>query len=468
VVLSQCEAKNIFIDRHVENLHSIRSHKKQVISMHKHAKVTFEFKMLEIDKEVFMTRITQWCIRVIFLMMVLFGIQGCQSIPQTRELVDKNQMEQAKQFVKYSEYANVYFYYMHPSITTEAYFNVYIDGIQVTQLQGSQFINLKAIPGKHHFKITALYPKYPKYNKTIAEFDLKLEKGSRPLIACDKDSLMHKLEYYSGYRMISPNSACDEGGMGRYTTADGVTVCTSPYVPLTRGLDLGGITYKDNDHRLCLLSDVAANESLNNFGLVMVKADVDIIKANDGESDFKIARQKNTVAAYQDFLKGHPSGKYHKEAQKLIEGLIKKEYLQAERTHTVVAYKQFLNNHPSGRYSDIIRGKIQVLKTNEQVNAVLQRYAGLPLQVRKDKVMLLLTKHLKHQQYQESLLYFEVLDRMKVKLSSSFDYFWGEALVKTGQKKRGLDKLYAYIRKAGSQGQYYSQALTMSNEAEQQ
>jgi len=53
-------------------------------------------------------------------------------------------------------------------------------------------------------------------------------------------------------------------------------------------------------------------------------------------------------------------------------------------------------------------------------------------------------------------------------VSSSFDYFWGEALVRTGQKEAGLKKLYAYIRQAGSQGQYYTQALALSNEAEQQ
>ena len=111
-----------------------------------------------------------------------------------------------------------------------------------------------------------------------------------------------------------------------------------------------------------------------------------------------------------------------------------------------------------------------VLNRVERQNAlaiIQKRNRALPVDLRKDKYIVALTQKLKSQEYNESLLYFSLLEQFNAEISPSFMYFWGEALLETHQPKQALVKLYQYIERTGAQGQYYSQALELSNQAEE-
>ena len=109
--------------------------------------------------------------------------------------------------------------------------------------------------------------------------------------------------------------------------------------------------------------------------------------------------------------------------------------------------------------------KTRTVRT-ENIQQIVSSETSLPSNIRKDKYMVALTNHLKKQEYHEALVYFDTLDSMNVELSSSFTYFWGETLIKTGDNQEGLAKLYHYLERAGSGGKHYSSALQYINEAE--
>ena len=79
-----------------------------------------------------------------------------------------------------------------------------------------------------------------------------------------------------------------------------------------------------------------------------------------------------------------------------------------------------------------------------------------------------LTRYLKEKDHIEALKYFEVLDRLNTPLPDSITYFWGESLLSRRESKAALEKLYAYVQKAGKQGKYYTKALQLITEAEAQ
>ena len=99
-----------------------------------------------------------------------------------------------------------------------------------------------------------------------------------------------------------------------------------------------------------------------------------------------------------------------------------------------------------------------------KLDAKFERDKKLPLQVRKDKYMVALKSRLKNENYEEALIYFNFLEKLKVELPPSFTFFYGEALLKTGQSVAAMDKLYKYINIAGSKGKYYTRALALTDE----
>lgn len=148
-------------------------------------------------------------------------------------------------------------------------------------------------------------------------------------------------------------------------------------------------------------------------------------------------------------------------------------YAQAERINTIAAYEEFVESYPDDPLTTDANKHIELLKEQEvlgakqqKIQAAMQRDAHLPLMIRKDKYILSLTDHLNNQSFGEALFYFELLDQLKVQLSPSFEYFWGESLLRTGEPEKALDKLYSYVSNVGSAGQYYTQALQLSTEAE--
>lgn len=96
-----------------------------------------------------------------------------------------------------------------------------------------------------------------------------------------------------------------------------------------------------------------------------------------------------------------------------------------------------------------------------------QREAQLPAAVRRDKYMVSLTTLLGEERYAEALPVFEQLASLDIPLDPAFDYFYGEALLRTGDAAGALERLYGYVGEQGSTADYYRDALVLINEAEQ-
>ncbi|MCX4190661.1 tetratricopeptide repeat protein [Methylophaga sp. OBS3] len=97
-----------------------------------------------------------------------------------------------------------------------------------------------------------------------------------------------------------------------------------------------------------------------------------------------------------------------------------------------------------------------------------QLEASLPPSVLRDKYMVQLSNHLKQQQYQEAIPLFAKLAALPGKSDPSLKFFYGEALLKTGQPAEALSKLYSYIGEQGTSATHYSRALELINQAESQ
>jgi hypothetical protein len=136
---------------------------------------------------------------------------------------------------------------------------------------------------------------------------------------------------------------------------------------------------------------------------------------------------------------------------------------------TMTSCPQFLSRYPDSEYAPKVRKIIADKKKAQEIASLKSKYdldAGLPSDVRRDKYMIALSNHLKSQQYPEALVYFEWIERLGADMPPSFDYFYGEALLRTGDPAGAITKLYAYLRKAGAEGKYYTQALELVSEAE--
>jgi hypothetical protein len=136
---------------------------------------------------------------------------------------------------------------------------------------------------------------------------------------------------------------------------------------------------------------------------------------------------------------------------------------------TVSPCQTLLASYPNSRFKPEALQKIASFEAAEAAAIEKKkndRDSALPIGVRHDKYMVALTSHLKNQNYQQALPYFKRLEALNVELASSFNYFYGETLLRLGQPANAIEKLYAYITVEGSSGTYYTKALELVNEAE--
>ncbi|SEG83761.1 ankyrin repeat domain-containing protein [Marinobacterium lutimaris] len=138
-----------------------------------------------------------------------------------------------------------------------------------------------------------------------------------------------------------------------------------------------------------------------------------------------------------------------------------------KNSNSVTAYQQFLRDHPGSMYADQAQAQLQTLQMEAQKQAALDAMeAQLPVSVRRDKYMLQLSNYLKQQDYQKALEIFPKLEALPTAIDPSFNYFYGEALLRTNQPQRALEKLYRYVNQQGSGATHYTPALQLINQAE--
>lgn len=91
---------------------------------------------------------------------------------------------------------------------------------------------------------------------------------------------------------------------------------------------------------------------------------------------------------------------------------------------------------------------------------------ALPASVRRDKYMVQLSQYLKQQDYPKALDIFPKLEALPIQSDPSLKFFYGEALLKTGQDEAAQRKLYEYISEQGAGATHYVRALELINAAE--
>ncbi|MEE9543083.1 MAG: ankyrin repeat domain-containing protein [Thermodesulfobacteriota bacterium] len=97
------------------------------------------------------------------------------------------------------------------------------------------------------------------------------------------------------------------------------------------------------------------------------------------------------------------------------------------------------------------------------------REGDLPVELRRDKYMRMITSHMADEKYAEALPYFDKLYGMDIELEDdSLTYYYAEALYKTGNMELSLSKLYEYMKKVGKDGAHYMKAIDLSNKIENQ
>ncbi len=202
--------------------------------------------------------------------------------------------------------------------------------------------------------------------------------------------------------------------------------------------------YRNDTEVLNRLLDGGANlEQRNKFGwsplMLAVSADsADMAKTlihrgasfshrnRDGKDVFEIAQSKQKVTV--DFLE--------QERQRYQTELAKRLKREAEEQFT------------------------------KRLTEAKQRDLALPANIRRDKYLVAMSTALKQEKFTDALLYAQLLEDNGTAVEDSLYFFWGEALLKEGQPERAIEKLNVYLRKAGSSGKYYTQALQLLLEAE--
>jgi len=77
---------------------------------------------------------------------------------------------------------------------------------------------------------------------------------------------------------------------------------------------------------------------------------------------WEVARAANTIAAYEEFLRNHPSGKLADQARIRLELYsTQRDWQIARTTDTIPAYEEFLSKHPSGGLADQARIRLEEL-----------------------------------------------------------------------------------------------------------
>jgi hypothetical protein len=365
------------------------------------------------------------------LLLIAFHISAYADVPD-KIRAPAERLEEALLFSAYPDMANIYVKMNNNNGLLEASYAAALKSTRTVPValfpEGADtFMNIQLAPGVWQMGI--LY--HPRgvldtnilESQTInANFDLAVEAGAVVLVDCFEPGGFFANKRSKGL-VLQRKSACP---VDKLSHVDGATVCLAPYSRKSNKMGREERIKNREPIGYCVLStnkdSFRESTMINSAGVLL---NIDYV--------YKDIKIKNTLKGYETFLEAYPDSEHSAE----ISGLVAELKLQ--------------------QVSEARQGKI---------TQQLQLDASLPLAAKRDKYMLSLTAHLKQQSFEESLFYFELLERLNVELSDSFNYFWGEALLRTDNPKESLEKLYNYINSAGSTGKYYTKALELTNEAQ--
>ncbi len=146
-------------------------------------------------------------------------------------------------------------------------------------------------------------------------------------------------------------------------------------------------------------------------------------------------------------------------------------WTRTSHENTREAFLQYLHQYPEGLHTADAKGALARLAQAAEERAAEQAKlakleAQLPAGVRYDKYMVRLSALLKTQQYEKALPVFAQIEQLATRRDPSFDYFYGESLLKTGRYQEAVTRLYKYIKEQGSGAKHYAESLDLINQAE--
>lgn len=384
--------------------------------------------------------------RLFTLGVVILTLSACSSTLKIDAVTDATQDKElsSKAFAIIPDSANVYVRMNDNWYDLSS--TIWANGTKVGVFDSDRFLNFSASPGTYEFRVAHNYTNTQTNldgGYLISLFDLKLEAGSVVLIDCDRVDVA-----YTGYKRTTDSvlqKVSDSTCEGEFNTVqNGVSSCVSPYLQ-TGTLNssyYGPYGYEHSTNHVAPDTPLAACRLIDDKSAYssMSLAEPIIDQVYSDRHQFQVTKSENNIAAYQTFIRDWPNSEYVSNAKAAIQQLEQRQLANARLQ--------------------------QAEQWEAQITNILDRDSRLPVQVQHDKNMVALTDLLANENYADSLLYFDVLNRIPVAQSPSFSYFWGEALLKTGQPQPALDKLYTYLEVAGRDGQYYRQALELINQAQ--
>lgn len=362
---------------------------------------------------------------------------------------------------------NADLYILRPNLPGKGFstFSIYGNGELLAEVNERQGFKVEATPGKHNFRIYQS-SKYKAYDGLQSSFDLHLAAGVTAIVRCD-DHIGQSQDPDDAQIFLATFDDCLTGAPYSQVTKGGVTYCGKLTEPF-RKKTWASKYYTYGDQPNCQL--IHDTELVDKAKMV---AALHTVISNDGEEEYRLALEQDTLEGFETFMQSFPESKFLGEAQKRHAQLLDDAFERAFGADTIDSLRAVLSRYPESRNAPSARQRLAELEAEQDAAAAeqkmrdrLQRDSMLSLQARKDKYMVILTGHLKKQEFSESLFYFELLDYMNVELSPSFGFFWGEALLRTGQPELGLKKLYAYVNDNGSGANHYTKALELVAEAE--
>lgn len=290
--------------------------------------------------------------------------------------------------------------------------------VDIGPFTAEQFHNFSASPGQYRFSIRHddYYGDY-----LLSEFDLILEAGAMVYIDCSASLGVVRYIRDDGPVLRRFSDACPAG----VQIENGVGACEVPYDDDVT--NLGAIVNNGAYLGACLLEEDPG--VFRNHDLVTSS----VSKITGAGYEYRLAQELDSIEGWQNYINRVPNGEFIVQAQHRIAEL---------------------------------QAQADIDARTAEIEATLARDSRLPLTAQKDKYLIALTGHLQNEAFAESLIYFDLLDRLNVEVSPSITYFWGEALLRTGNPEAAIDKLYDYVASEGAEGTYYRDALLLVNEAE--
>ncbi|WP_110573100.1 MULTISPECIES: ankyrin repeat domain-containing protein [Marinomonas] len=118
------------------------------------------------------------------------------------------------------------------------------------------------------------------------------------------------------------------------------------------------------------------------------------------------------------------------------------------------------------QYREAYLLKQKMAGIENRIKEIEARDEGLPESLKRDKYLIAYTDALKQEEYLDAVIYANLLDKLDTPMEDAFYYFWGEALLKLEDPEQAKSKLNEYLKRTGSGGKYYTQALRLIIQAE--